>query len=129
MRQRLIGKKRFKGQFLLILVVGLTILLLQVHSSQKYASAIKVQIAADVNRDGKVDFDEDNQGKNKWTSERGAIFFNNNDSDQNTKTPDYADAVVNGPEDLRDLAVLKIKKIPDLPKKTFSFLSRILREK
>jgi len=116
MMQRFIGKKQLKGQFLLILVAGLTILFLQADSSQKSASEIKVQIVADVNRDGRVEFDADNQGKNKWTSERGAIFFNNNDSDQNTKKPDYADAVVNGPEDLRDLAVLKVKKIPDLPK-------------
>lgn len=116
MMQRLIGKKQLKGQFLLILAAGLTILLLQACSSQKFPSEIKVQIVADVNRDGKVEFDADSQGKNKWTSERGAIFFNNNDSDQNTKTPDYADTVVNGPEDFRDLAVLKVKKIPDLPK-------------
>jgi len=116
MIRRLMEKNQFKGQFLLILVVGLTILFLQAHSSHKSASEIKVQIAADVNRDGKVEFDADNQGKNKWTSERGAIFFNNNDSDQKTKTPDHADAVVNGPEDLKDLAVLKVRKIPDLPK-------------
>ncbi|TET73038.1 MAG: hypothetical protein E3J44_01675 [Candidatus Aminicenantes bacterium] len=115
MIRKYMRKNQLKGQFLLILIAGLTILLLQANSCQKSASAIEVQIIADVNRDGKVDFDEDNQGKNKWTSERGAIFFNNNDSDQNTKTPDHADAVVNGPEDLRDLAVLKVKKIPDLP--------------
>ncbi len=123
MMQRLIGKNQVKGQFLFILVVGLTILLLQAHSSQKSASVIKVQIAADVNRDRKVEFDADNQGKNKWTSERGAIFFNNNDSDQNTKTPDYADAVVNGPEDLRDLTALKVKKIPGLPEDSLIAIS------
>jgi protein-arginine deiminase len=87
-----------------------------VYRPQKSASEIKGQIAADVNRDGKVEVGADNQGKNKWTLKRGALFFNNNDSDQDTKTPDYADAVVNGPEDLRDLAVLKVKKITDLPK-------------
>lgn len=114
--QRLIGKNQFKAQFLLILGTGLTSLLLQAHSGQKSASEIKVQILADVNRDGKVEFDADNKGKNTWTLERGAIFFNNNDSDQNTKTPDHADAVVNGPEDLRDLAIIRVKKIPDLPK-------------
>jgi protein-arginine deiminase len=86
-----------------------------VYHPQKSASEIKVQIAADVNRDGKVEFGADNQGKNRWTLKSGAIFFNNNDSDQNTKKPDYADAVVNGPKDLRDLAVLRVKKIPDLP--------------
>ncbi len=70
MMQRFIGQNQFKGQFLLILVVGLTILLLQAHSSQKDASEIKVQVVADVNRDGKVEFDADNQGKNKWTLEQ-----------------------------------------------------------
>lgn len=116
MTRILMAKNQFKGQFLLVLGAGLTILWLQIHSCQKSASEIKVQIAADVNRDGKVEFDADNQGKNKWTTERGAIFFNNNDSDQNTKTPDHADTVVNGEADLRDLALLKVKKIPALPK-------------
>ena len=116
MMKRLIGKKLLKGQFLFILVAGLTISFFQGDSSQKSASEIKVQIVADVNRDGKVEFEGDNKGKNTWTLERGAIFFNNNDSDQKTKTPDHADAVVNGPEDLKDLAVLKVRKIPDLPK-------------
>ena len=121
--KRLIGKKLLKGQFLFILVAGLTISFFQGDSSQKSASEIKVQIVADVNRDGKVEFEGDNKGKNTWTLERGAIFFNNNDSDQNTKTPDHADAVVNGPEDLRDLAVLKIRKIPDLPQNSQIVLS------
>jgi protein-arginine deiminase len=123
MMKRLIGKKLLKGQFLFILVAGLTISFFQGDSSQKSASEIKVQIVADVNRDGKVEFEADNKGKNTWTLERGAIFFNNNDSDQNTKTPDHADAVVNGPEDLRDLAVLKIRKIPDLPQNSQLVLS------
>jgi len=123
MMKRLIGKKLLKGQFLFILVAGLTISFFQGDSSQKSASEIKVQIVADVNRDGKVEFEGDNKGKNTWTLERGAIFFNNNDSDQNTKTPDHADAVVNGPEDLRDLAVLKIRKIPDLPQNSQIVLS------
>jgi protein-arginine deiminase len=116
MMQRLIGKNQFKAQFLLILAAGLTGLLLQAHSGQKFASKNKVQIVADVNRDGKVEFDADNKGKNTWAPERGAIFFNNNDSDQNAKTPDHADDVVNGLEDLRDMAVLRVKKMPDVPK-------------
>jgi protein-arginine deiminase len=117
------AKNQFKGQFLLVLGAGLTILWLHTHSYQKPTSEIKVQIAADVNRDGNVEFDADNQGKNKWTSERGAIFFNNNDSDQNTKTPDHADTIVNGEADLRDLAVLKVKKIPALPKDSLLTIS------
>ena len=78
-------------------------------------SRIKLQIAADVNRDGQVEFDADESGKNMWADTRGAIFFNNNDSDQDSKEPDYADSVVNGRNDLEDLAVLKIKRLPKLP--------------
>lgn len=52
MMQRFIEKNQVKGQLLLTLVMGLTILLLQAHSSQKDASASKAQIIADVNRDG-----------------------------------------------------------------------------
>lgn len=105
------------SQILLFLVAGMAIFWTQAPSSgQVSASHIKIQIVADVNRNGKVEFDSDNQGKNIWTSTRGAIFFNNNDSDQNSKEPDHADAVVNGDEDLKDLAVLKVKRIPNLPK-------------
>jgi len=99
--------------------IGLsTILMLFAFSSLKSSYDIEVRIVADVNRDGKVQFGPDNQGKDKWTAERGAIFFNNNDSDQNTRTPDHADAVINGKEDLKDLAILKVKRIPELPDHT-----------
>jgi protein-arginine deiminase len=83
--------------------------------SQDSVSQIKIQIVADVNRDGKVEFDTDERGKTEWTIKRGAIFFNNNDSDQNSREPDHSDSVVNGDSDLKDLAVLKIRRIPDLP--------------
>ena len=107
------------SQVLLFLVTGMAIFLTQALSrAQVPASHIKIQIVSDVNRDGKVEFDSDNHGKNIWTPTRGAIFFNNNDSDQNSKEPDHADTVVNGNEDLKDLAVLKVKQVPDLPENT-----------
>jgi len=106
-------------QISLFLVAGLAIFWTQTPSNgQASAPHNKIHIVADVNRDGKVEFDSDDLGKNIWTSKRGAIFFNNNDSDQNSKEPDHADAVVNGNEDLKDLAVLKVKRVPDLPKDT-----------
>lgn len=104
------------SQILLFLVAGMAIFLTQVlPKAQVSASHIKIQIVADVNRDGKIEFDSDNQGKNIWTSKRGAILFNNNDSDQDSKEPDHADAVINGDEDLKDLVVLKVKRVPNLP--------------
>lgn len=112
------------SQILLFWVAGLAIFWTQAPSSgQVLTSHIKIQIVADVNRDEKVEFDSDNQGKNIWTSTRGAIFFNNNDSDQNSKEPDHADAVVNGDEDLKDLAVLKVERVPNLPKDTLVSIS------
>jgi protein-arginine deiminase len=104
------------SQVLIFIIAGLAIFLTQaLLSDQDSISPIKIQIVSDVNRDGKVEFDSDEHGKNYWTLSRGAIFFNNNDSDQNSKEPDHADTVVNGNEDLKDLAAIKIKRVPNLP--------------
>jgi protein-arginine deiminase len=78
-------------------------------------TGIRVDLAADVDRDGTVDFDRDQAGEDLWEAERGATFLNNNDSDQDTGAPDHSDSVVNGPDDLADLAVLRLRRIPDLP--------------
>lgn len=111
--------RKSTSQVLIFLVAGMAIFLTQaLLGAQDSASLIKIQIVSDVNRDGKVEFDSDEFGKNIWTLARGAIFFNNNDSDQNSKEPDHADTVVNGNEDLKDLAVLKIKRVPNLPENT-----------
>jgi protein-arginine deiminase len=77
-------------------------------------SGPQVDLAADVDRDGIVDFAADEAGEDDWTPARGAIFLNNNDSDAGSGKPDHADAVVNGPSDLADLAVLRVARIPDL---------------
>ena len=75
----------------------------------------RVDLAADVDRDEIVDFDRDEAGEDVWTADRGAIFLNNNDSDEDSGAPDHADAVVNGPADLADLAILRLRQIPNLP--------------
>jgi protein-arginine deiminase len=67
-------------------------------------------LLADVNRDGKLD-GGDLEGRHEWTLQRGALFLNNNDSDPASGEPDWADDVVNGPEDLKDLAVIRIPPI------------------
>ena len=111
--------RKSANQVLIFLVAGMGVFLTQAFlSSQDSIPTIKIQIVADVNRDGKVEFDSDEFGKDNWTIQRGAIFFNNNDSDQNSKEPDHSDSIVNGNEDLKDLAVLKIKCVPNLPENT-----------
>ena len=79
------------------------------------SSSPEVNLAADVDRNGRVSFRADDRGEDTWNASRGAIFLNNNDSDQNSGEPDNADAVVNGESDLMDLALLRLKKIPRLP--------------
>ncbi len=111
--------RKSTSQVLIFLVAGMAIFLTQsLLSAQDSISPIKIQIVSDVNRDGKVEFNSDEFGKNIWSLTRGAIFFNNNDSDQNSKEPDHADTVVNGNKDLLDLAILKIKRVPNLPENT-----------
>ena len=77
-----------------------------------------IEIAADTNRDGKVEFEQDRPGKGRWTPERGALFFNNNDSDLDSHIPDHEDDVINGPNDLKDLAMLRVKRISGLTEET-----------
>ncbi len=77
-------------------------------------SRAELEITADTDGDGLINFQMDGPGKNSWTMERGALFFNNNDSDLNTRKPDYADDAVNGPDDLKDLAAIRIKQMPNL---------------
>jgi hypothetical protein len=81
-------------------------------------SRAELEIIADTDRDGQINFQLDGPGKNSWTLERGALFFNNNDSDRDTHMPDYADDAVNGPDDLKDLGVIRIKQMPNLHENT-----------
>ena len=93
-------------------IPSIVIPLLLIASPYIYSSQPKVNLAADVNRDGRVSFRTDERGEDNWTPKRGAIFLNNNDSDQNTGEPDNADRIVNGDSDLSDLAVLYLRMIP-----------------
>ncbi len=77
--------------------------------------AIVVQLAADVNRDGIVDFDADEHEEELWTPHRGAIFMFNNDDDDSSGNPDWNDMVINGEDDLKDLAPLRLKILRALP--------------
>lgn len=87
-----------------------------------------VDLRADVNRNGTVDLDDptEDEGEESWDEKHGAIFLANIDDDKNTcpKTGtdsqlaachDAADEVVNGPDDLLDLARLKTVPWPKAP--------------
>ena len=105
-------KKIRLSLFWMVVLSGISLIWLQACSGG--IDNAEIRIAADVNRDGRVDFKSDEQGKDRWTLKRGAIFLNNNDSDQDNNVPDHTDDIVNGLEDLKDLAVLKVRKMPGL---------------
>ncbi len=81
-----------------------------------------VDLRADTNRDGVVSLEDDSDvaGKAEWNAQRGAIFLANIDDDtgrcafNNQKSDaelaachDAQDTIVNGDDDLLDLAILK----------------------
>jgi len=87
-----------------------------------------VDLRADVNRNGTVDLDDpaEDQDEDTWDSSHGAIFLANLDDDQSacptTGTNeqlaacfDAADEVVNGVEDLIDMARVKTVPWPNAP--------------
>ncbi len=87
-----------------------------------------VDLRADTNRDGKVDLtgSTDSADKGTWDATHGAIFLANIDDDLNAckktgtdvdlpKCNDAADEVINGPDDLSDLARLKTVPWTDAP--------------
>ena len=77
-------------------------------------SSLNVSLGADFDRDGVVEFVEDKKLKRRWTRSFGAVFMNNNDSDEDLGEPDHSDERVNGKSDLRDLAELRVRRLPDL---------------
>jgi len=97
------------------LILFLFLFLLLSSGCSNSRGEFEICMAADTDRDGQVDFELDRLGADTWTYERGAVFLNNCDSDQNTGKPDWADTVVNGEEDLKDLALIKTRKIQNLP--------------
>lgn len=87
-----------------------------------------VDLRADGNRDGILDFttDDDDAGEETWTAGHGAVFLPNLDDDELACPTDGTDAqlaachdasddVVNGPDDLLDLARLATRPWPDVP--------------
>lgn len=87
-----------------------------------------VDVRADHNRDGIVDMEdpEDDEGEETWDPTKGALFLANLDDDEAScptegltgdliECNDAADEVVNGPEDLYDLAPIHIRAWPDAP--------------
>ncbi len=87
-----------------------------------------VDLRADVNRNGTVDLDDPSEdaGEDSWDRDHGAIFLANLDDDQSAcptsgtdgelaACHDAADAVVNGPSDLLDLARVATVPWPAAP--------------
>lgn len=93
-----------------------------------------VDLRADLNRDGAVSLDDpsDDEGEETWTAARGAVFLANLDDDLDrcgeslldgaeysdsalAACHDAADDVVNGPDDLLDLARLRAAPWPGAP--------------
>ena len=85
-------------------------------------------LRADVNRDGRVSLDgaQDDEGEDTWSATAGAVMLANLDDDEQ-RCPDdgsddalagchdAADEVVNGQDDLADLARIHIAPRPDAP--------------
>lgn len=116
------SKYIYYPHFLLFLSISLLLLVFSTGCT-KSGGEIDIFMAGDTNRDGRVDLKQDIEGASDWTEDRGAIFLNNCDSDQNTGKPDWSDKVVNGEEDLKDLAPIKIKKIKNLPQESLVSVS------
>jgi protein-arginine deiminase len=89
-----------------------------------------VDLRADANRDGVVDLDDatEDLDEDTWTGDHGAVFLANLDDDEeacptdSTQSDadlaachDAADDVVNGPDDLMDMARLLTAPWPDAP--------------
>jgi protein-arginine deiminase len=88
-------------------------------------------LRADTNRNGVIDWDDptEDEGEDDWTAEHGAVFLANIDDDlvacptsgagiNDLTLPDCndaADTVVNGEDDLLDMAPLRVAALPDAP--------------
>jgi len=86
-------------------------------------ASLKLLIVSDTNRDGKVSLTDDLEGRSTWTNQRGAVFMFNNDSDQNNGKQDCSDKIVNGPNDVLDLAPLFIQQAPQLEDNSRLYIS------
>ncbi|MGI5864082.1 MAG: protein-arginine deiminase family protein [Myxococcales bacterium] len=92
-----------------------------------------LDLRADVNRDGVVDLEDpaEDLGEDTWDATRGAVFLANIDDDLSAcpkasstsdinlpECHDAADSVVNGEDDLLDMAPLQVKPWPQAPEGT-----------
>jgi len=85
----------------------------------------KVNLASDANRDGVVSFDDsDEEDEDDWSLEHGAVYFVNADDDDQDGLRDCDDNVVNGPEDIKDLAIILIQPMPWLPAGSVGIISQ-----
>jgi protein-arginine deiminase len=86
-----------------------------------------VDLRADGNRNGRIDFDDPSEDRHEdvWTPEAGAVFLANLDDDEGrcprdgtdeelAACNDASDDVVNGEDDLLDMAPLAVKAMPGL---------------
>ncbi|WP_372367429.1 protein-arginine deiminase family protein [Candidatus Uabimicrobium sp. HlEnr_7] len=68
-----------------------------------------IDLTVDTNRDGVVQKIQDDVDEDLWSKKRGAIFFYNNDSDENNHSPDCLDDKINGEKDLLDLTEIQLQ--------------------
>ena len=97
------------------------LVLASLFSSPTFAQVPSIQLTADVNRDGILDCQSDDQGEEEWSLSRGALVIANVDADgsQLTSSEDSAELVipvldghdnqVNGPADEFDLTWLSLQ--------------------
>jgi protein-arginine deiminase len=113
-----------------------------VHCSSGAPPGPIVDLRADNNRNGTIDWDDptEDQGEDTWNASHGAIFLANIDDDQKAcpatasngailsdvdlaKCNDAADTVINGDSDALDLAPLGVRAWPAAPDGTTATLS------
>lgn len=99
-------------------------ILLETNSFDVKPPEMTVNLAADTNRDGVVEFNEsDDKGEHKWTSGSGPVFIVNADDDDGDGIRDWEDDVVNGPNDAADLAQLHVQKMEWVEKGAYAQLA------
>ena len=97
--------------------LSLSLLLLPLLSSPLLAQGVTVDLDVDADRDGRVEpgSPEDDDGEELWSAAKGAVMLYNSDDDDSDGVVDASDAVVNGVEDIKDLAPLLLAPLPGLP--------------
>ncbi|MFQ5616897.1 MAG: protein-arginine deiminase family protein, partial [Anaerolineales bacterium] len=77
---------------------------------------VRVTLDVDADRDGLVE--EDAAGKNAWefgVGKKGAVILCNNDDDNNNTVIDNQNTMIDGPDDVNDLAPLIVRQSGILP--------------